>query len=84
MFPPLNAAESAAPCPSLAAACAVLTFALVADIIPKNPARQERPAPHAYASAVAKPSPNHTRKNIITAKIPIILYSLLRNTIAPS
>ena len=84
--PPEKAIERALFIPLSLAALAVLTFALVATCIPKKPASTEKSAPatkqipviHPLGSAI----PMITKRT--TAKITKILYSEVRNAIAPS
>ena len=67
------------------AALAVLTLPLVATFMPKYPAKTDRHAPTRYSIAVVqlfRPRPSAKNKTA-TTKI-IVLYSLVRNAIAPS
>ncbi len=67
------------------AAFAVLTFALVATVIPKYPASVENTAPTTKQTAVTQlPIPNPIRRNNTSTKNINILYSAVRNACAPS
>ena len=82
--PPEKAMDRALFMPLVRAALAVRTFALVATVMPRKPARTEKSAPTmkhtAVGQLIAKPM---TRKNTAT-KIARILYSDVRNARAPS
>jgi hypothetical protein len=66
------------------AAFAVLTLALVATCIPKNPASAEKVAPIRKHKAVVQPIPTPKIINNIAANITSVLYSLLKKAIDPS
>ena len=83
--PDLKAILRAFVIPDSFAAHAVLTLPSVATFIPKNPASTDRSAPRTYKHAVIqlfRPIP--MRRNKATITIIIVLYSLLRNAMAPS
>ena len=71
--------------PPVRAAFAVLTFALVATVIPAYPAAVENNAPITKQIAVTQlPIPIPMSTNNTTTKITRILYSAVRNAFAPS
>ena len=83
--PPENAIESALFIPPSLAAFAVLTFAFVATVIPKYPARVENNAPTTKQMAVTQlPMPKPIRTNNTTTKNIRILYSAVKKAWAPS
>ena len=86
--PPENAISNALPSESWAA-FVVLTFALVATLIPMNPASPEHKAPTTKDTATNQLLPsliplNANRTAVIITKIDKILYSAFKNAIAPS
>ena len=82
--PPRNATDKAAAIPFSFAAFAVLTFALVATVIPQKPAIIEKKAPIKKQIAVVQPIANPTATNTMTIMIARILYSANKNARAPS
>src|SRR5690606_35980779 len=82
--PPKNATRSAMPCPASLAAADVRTFARVAAVIPKNPARIELIAPVMNAPATSPPTANQRSPATITRNTARTEYSRRRNAIAPS
>src|SRR3970040_363592 len=81
--PPKKATASALSRPTVRAACAVRTLALVAAFMPMNPASMEQTAPEMKASAVRVPMPRESRTATTTMNQTRIEYSLRRNAIAP-
>ena len=81
--PPLNAILRALFIPLSLAAFAVRTFAIVATVIPKYPARVENNAPKIKHSAVPQLITKPIVTNSTAAKITRILYSENKNALAP-
>ena len=81
--PPEKAIERARFMPPSLAAFAVRTFAFVATLIPKYPARVEKIAPIRKQIAVDQLTNPIKRKSAI-AKTTRILYSAVKNAKAPS
>ena len=82
--PPEKATFNALFIPDCLAAFAVLTFALVATLIPKYPANAENVAPIIKLIAVCQLIPTPRITNNTTVNIASALYSLDRKAIAPS
>ena len=82
--PPRKATIKAAPTPSLRAASQVRVLARVADFIPIKPARIEQAAPDTKQIAVSRLSCQPIRTATTITNAIKIVYSRLRNAIAPS
>src|SRR3990170_2484815 len=66
--PPKKATASALSRPTVRAACAVRTLALVAAFMPMKPASMEQTAPEMKASAVRGPMPRESRTGARTGR----------------